>query len=137
MELRNMVVSLAKKIFIEHRPNLTCPSCENDTLRAMFSNPDLRGRCMLTCVACSWCKDITWRRLLVRRYNWVHQEDGMKERGKCPRCKGTGKITYKKGGGLKRSSRSISYHKKTIVTACSTCGGTGKYNAPNPSDSRD
>lgn len=81
MELRNMVVSLAKKIFVEHRPNLTCPSCGNDTLRALFSNRECAGRCMLTCVACSWHKDITWRRLLVKRYNWVHQEDGRKERG--------------------------------------------------------
>ena len=80
MELRNMAVALAGKIFVR-RPNTICPQCGNDTLRALFSNPELSGRCMLTCVACSWNKNITWRKLLVWRYNRMHREDGKKERG--------------------------------------------------------
>ncbi len=62
-------------------PNVTCPKCGQETLRLLWTTPECSGPCMLTCLGCSWEKNITHRWLLKRRHIKMQREKGRKERG--------------------------------------------------------
>jgi hypothetical protein len=68
--------------------NDICPRCGKHSLHIFWDREPLavpgmplkmRGHCALTCVACSWAKDVSWRWLLIRRYRKWKDEQRRKD----------------------------------------------------------